>query len=365
MRYLPKSAIMLLLILLTVLPNDDQLLFSRPSEAGVIFLNINPGARPTGMGDAFVAIADDATATYWNPAGLGFQEGREFSLMHSEWLPGFGFGDMYYDFIAYKHEIEGLGTVGGNIVYFYLGEMQRTSPSGEDEGTFRTWETAITLSYGTDLSEDLAIGINTKFIYSHLSDRGAGQEKGSGIGYSVAADIGLLYISDYDIDFGVTISNIGPKISYIDYEQADPLPTNLKAGFAYYLFYDDINSLVVTGDMNKLLVRRGKDLNQGEPGIDTSDEWNHTDPIYQAIFTSWTDDDGIDDIIWGTGAEYWYDRMVGLRVGFWKDEMGKINAMTYGGSLRYDAYIFDFSYLDAGEGHPLSDTMRFSLNIGL
>ena len=338
-------------------------LYASPSEAGVIFLNISPGARATGMGDAFVAIADDATASWWNPAGLARQEGKEFSLMHANWLPGFSFNDMYYDFAAYKQEIPGFGVVGGNITYFYLGEMQRTNESGGDEGTFDTYEMAATLSYGTDLTDDLFIGINTKFIYSHLSDTGAGKEKGSGTGHSVAMDIGLLYQFSEDLDFGATISNIGPKISYIDHEQADPLPTNLKIGAAYYLFYDEFNSWVVTGDMNKLLVKRGEDLN-GDGTIEGDDEWNTTDPIYQAIFTSWTDDDGADDIVWGIGTEYWYNNMIGMRGGYWKDDMGEIDATTYGVSLKYDSYMFDFSYLDAGEGHPLSDTMRFSLNIG-
>src|SRR5512139_2367182 len=41
------------------------------SKAAVLYLRIAAGARPAGMGEAFVAIADDATATYWNPAGLG------------------------------------------------------------------------------------------------------------------------------------------------------------------------------------------------------------------------------------------------------------------------------------------------------
>lgn len=41
------------------------------SNAAVLFLRIAPGARAAGMGEAFVAIADDATATHWNPAGLG------------------------------------------------------------------------------------------------------------------------------------------------------------------------------------------------------------------------------------------------------------------------------------------------------
>ncbi|OGE82273.1 MAG: hypothetical protein A2Y39_03205 [Candidatus Delongbacteria bacterium GWF2_40_14] len=339
-------------------------LTSRPSEAGVVFLTISPGARPTGMGDSFVAIADDATASWWNPAGLARQSGRELTFMHANWLPGFNLNDMYYDFLAYKQEIPGLGVVGGHITYFYLGEQTRTDEYGVELGTFRTYETAVSLSYGTDLSDNLFIGLNSKFIYSHLSDSGAGNEKGSGTGHSMALDLGMLYQTEYDIDIGVTITNLGPKISYIDYEQADPLPTTFRAGLAYYLFYDDFNSLVLTGDMTKLLVRKGKDLDEGEDGIDTSDEWNYTDPIWTAVFTSWTDEDGVKDIVYGLGAEYWYNKMISLRMGFWNDDMGDISATTYGTSLRYDSYIFDFSYLDAGKGHPLTDTMRFSLNIG-
>jgi hypothetical protein len=41
------------------------------SNAAVLYLRVAAGARPAGMGEAFVSMADDATATYWNPAGLG------------------------------------------------------------------------------------------------------------------------------------------------------------------------------------------------------------------------------------------------------------------------------------------------------
>ena len=58
------------------------------SEAGAIFLLIAPGARAGGMGEAQVAVANDAYASYWNPAGLGFLEGQELALMHVNWLPG-------------------------------------------------------------------------------------------------------------------------------------------------------------------------------------------------------------------------------------------------------------------------------------
>ncbi|PID30884.1 MAG: hypothetical protein CR982_00775 [Candidatus Cloacimonadota bacterium] len=350
-------------IIVTALFLLSAISYSRPSEAGVIFLNIDAGARATGMGNAFVALADDATASYWNPAGLAFQEGQELSLMHANWLPGFNLknDDMYYNFVAYKHNIPGLGTVGGNIVFFYLGEMIRTSQANEYEGVFTTYETAITLSYGTDLSDDLAIGLNTKFIYSHLADQGAGSEKGSGTGHSVALDLGLMYLVNEDLSLGLNLSNMGPKISYIDYEQADPLPTNLKIGASYYLFSDEFNSLVITADINKLIVRRGIDTNND--GEIKGDEYNESDPIYKALFTSWSsDDDGIKDVIWGIGAEYWYSDMVALRGGYWKDDLGKISAGTVGASFRYGDYIFDLSYLLEKENHPLNETLRLSLN---
>lgn len=51
-------------------------------EAGAIFLLITPGAGPAGTGEAQVAKADDAYASYFNPAGLAFLKGSEMALMH-------------------------------------------------------------------------------------------------------------------------------------------------------------------------------------------------------------------------------------------------------------------------------------------
>jgi len=48
------------------------------------FLKIPVGARAVGMGGAFVAVADDATAPWWNPAGLVYLPYREVLPQHSE-----------------------------------------------------------------------------------------------------------------------------------------------------------------------------------------------------------------------------------------------------------------------------------------
>ena len=111
------------------------------------------------------------------------------------------------------------------------------------------------------------------------------------------------------MDLGVTMTNIGPKVSFIDPDQADPQPTNLTFGLAYEVIRNDFNSLKLVYDVDKLLVASYPDMDwdgdgmiggfnkNGKEGTKNSDynrngklEAAHKDPIYKAIFTSWVDD---------------------------------------------------------------------------
>lgn len=344
-------SLILLIGIVSTLP-----LYAGVGEATAIFLLISPGARAGGMGEAFVAQANDATATWWNPAGLAWLNTRELTLMHANWLPQFRLPDLYYDFIAYITPIPDWGTLGFHIVFLNLGETERRDELNTPLGTFRTFETALAASYASTLSPNTSLGLNVKFVYSHLADRGAGQERGSGVGTVFAFDLGLLHITrdpllNQDLRFGANLANLGPKMAYIDRAQADPIPTNLKMGLSWSLYNDGYNKLTWVGDINKLLVRKHPD--------------GSTDPFYIALFTAWTDEPFFLDLIYNTGLEYWYTDMIALRVGYWNDELGKVKPLTFGGSLKVSAYRFDFSYISAGKGHPLTDTMRFSLTFGL
>ena len=62
----------------------------------------------------------------------------------------------------------------------------------------------------------------------------------------------------------------------------------------------------------------------------------------------------VQSLIWNIGAEYWYSTLVGLRGGYWNDDLGKVFPYTFGVSLKYSTYRFDFSYLSAGKG-PSAD----------
>ncbi len=336
------------------------------SESAVLSLMISPGARAAGMGEAFVALADDATATFWNPAGLANQYGKELHLMHVNWLPEFG-NDLFYDFASYIHHVEGLGTFGLNITYLNLGEQIHTDETGTELGKFSSNEYSMALTYGTKLSENWSVGLGMRYIRSNLAGGvQVGAEQGEGVANAFSFDIATLYRMSFapKLTFGMNLSNMGPKITYIDAAQADPLPTNLKVGFAYRIVESEFNKLTMVVDMNKMMVNRKAD--------------GTTDPFYTAIFTSpWSITDETKDengevtssktmfngIISG-GVEYWYSDLFALRAGYYWDEPGKVKYTSFGGGIQYHLYRFDFGYVAAPANHPLANTMRFSLTIG-
>jgi len=348
---------LIILVVLLLVAGSFSSAAAGVAEATGIFLLIAPGARPGGMGEAFVAVADDATTTWWNPAGLAFLEQRELTLMHTNWLPEFHLPDLYYDFISFTNYLEDWGTFGFNIVFINLGESPRTDDLGTVLGHFSTYESALTASYGATVTENFGLGLNVKFIYSHLADRGAGQEKGSGVATDFAVDLGVLYhmtdpLLHKKLSFGANLANMGPKMSYIDRAQADPIPTNLKFGLSWEPINDGYNKITIAYDMNKLLVCKHDDAT--------------TDPFYIALFTAWTDEPVFIDMIYNMGIEYWYSDLVALRYGYWNDQLGQLKPNTFGASFQISAYRFDFSYIFGQGGTRVQNrTTRLSLNITL
>ncbi len=328
-----------------------------PGSSGVLFLLIAPGARAAGMGESFVSIADDATATYWNPAGLAFQERMSLALMHSNWLPQLA-SDLYYDYATFVKPIGGVGTAGASVTFINLGEQIITGENDPTElGRFSSYELALAGSFGTKIGANSAAGVTLKFIYSNLApELNNTTQQGDGNATAFAIDLGYLhkqFLFDR-LSFGVNLTNLGPKITYIDAAQADPLPTNLRLGFSYQLIKQEFNSLTFSTEVNRLLVAPNPD--------------GGADPVYKALATAFTDEplkDELEHFIYNVGGEYWYNNFVALRTGYHYDKVGRVKYIAFGAGLKYSSLNLDFGYISAGEGHPLSDTMRFSLGIGL
>lgn len=355
-------------------------------EAAVPFLLLAPDSRFSGLGESGSGIADNSAAIFWNPAGIAFLTGTELSITHSNWLPQFNL-DLFYDFLTYRGYIEDLnGSVTASITYMNFGEFVKT---GEHDptplGTFRSFDAALTLGYATKLHPDWGIGLNFRLIHSRLSPQSVGEEEGSGVATSVSFDIAGMWRPDYlnifgweiknALSIGANLSNLGPKIYYIDQAQADPIPTNFRLGIAAQIINDEFNSLVFSLDFSKLLVSKTtKEVIEGgdTTTVSESDDW------YQAMFTAWGDQtasEELRDIVTSMGLEYWYgtpgDFLFALRTGFFYEDpsYGNRKFLTFGAGIRYDIYGFDFSYITTsvfkdGENHPLSDTLRFTVLIG-
>ncbi|NQV29548.1 MAG: PorV/PorQ family protein [Candidatus Marinimicrobia bacterium] len=285
------------------------LLLSVAYTQSALFLLIAPGARAGGMGEAQVALADDSYATYWNPAGLGFQDGYEVSGMHVNWLPGL-VDDMYYDFVAGRVPVKGVGVFGGHLIYLNAGEQQYTDANAVELGTFLTYFTSGALSYSTMITENSSIGFNFKILYQHLTDVKVGAEDTKGTATNFGFDIGYLSKGYFGgaLDLGAMIANLGPKVIFNDEEQADPMPTNLKLGFNLRVYESRFNRLNLVYDVNKLLVGEFASMDwdgdnfiggyddkgvANESGFYNSDGQNeaaHTDSWLGGIFTSFLDD---------------------------------------------------------------------------
>lgn len=335
-------------------------------ESAVPFLLISPTSRYAGMGEAGTGWVDDASAVFWNPGALAFQEGIEVSLTHANWLPKFNLPDLFYDYLNYRQRIDDIGgTVSASFTYLNLGEFSVTSSSGPEViGKFKSYEYAITAGYSTLVWESFGLGVNLRYIHSALSPIGTEQEQGNGIASTVSFDIGGMFRPDStwggfweDFSAGFNLSNIGPKVTYVDADQADPLPTNLRIGLGYRLLNDEYNQLQLALDFGRLLVNREED--------GTSDD------VWEGIFTTWGDGSGFRKVITNIGAEYWYGapKLIALRIGYFYEDpnFGNRKFLTLGAGIRYDIYGFDFSYISPvgndSENSPLGDTIRFSLLI--
>jgi hypothetical protein len=357
-------------------------------EAAVPFLLLAPDSRAGGIGESGSGLADNSAAIFWNPAGIAFLTGSEVSITHSNWLPQFNL-DLFYDYLTYRQYVEEIsGSVTASITYMNFGEFVRTGEADPTPlGTFRSFDAALTVGYATKLSNDWGLGLNFRVIHSRLSDQPTGEEKGKGVATSVSFDIATMWrpekfvipLIDEDIggklSLGINLSNLGPKITYIDQAQADPIPTNFRLGFAYKILDDEFNSLIYTLDFSKLLVKKTTKV---IPFGDTTKTVSESDEWYKAIFTSWGDkpfSEELRDIVTSMGLEYWYgiegDFKFALRTGYFYEDpsFGNRKFITFGAGIRYDIYGFDFSYITTsvfkgGENHPLSDTLRFTVSIG-
>jgi hypothetical protein len=308
-------------------------------EAGVPSMIIPPGARANGVGEAFVAIADDATAAWWNVGGLAFVADQNLALMHSQLVPDLA-SDVYYEFLGYSHQLKDLGTLGLSVVYLTYGESVATNTQGQTQGTFKSWETSVLLSFAMPIMTNLGIGLTGKYIHADYAPADLTLDRVDGTGSTVAVDAGLLWkvpgfwkVPNDRLNLGLSITNAGPDIAFIDQEQSDPLPITLRVGTAYTPVSNAISNWMLTFDLEQSLV--------------------------------WLIDENVDtrrSEIYHVGTEYRYANLLAGRLGYVYDEDGDFKDATYGlGFIYKDAVTLD--YANVPQATTLDRVHRWSIGV--
>ena len=166
------------------------------------FLEIGPGARSLGMGSAFVSVADDASALYWNPAGIVYVSRPEVQTYYSPWLVETQF---YYNTAVIP--MGGFGNLGISFTAVTMDEMmvrtvQDPEPSKYGQ-KFDAGNISMGIAYAKKLTDRFSFGFQTKFIQESIW-----QMKAQGI----AVDIGTLFITKNNLRIGMSVSNFGGKM---------------------------------------------------------------------------------------------------------------------------------------------------------
>ena len=297
-----KCAAVIVLLGLAAAPASA--VFTKIGMAGLPFLKIGVG-RSTGMGDAFVAVADDASAAYWNPAGLALVGQRQVIVSHIDWL-----ADITHEYgVAVFPTRAGSFAVG--VTALSLGEFEETTIENY-QGTGRFFsgtDLALGLSYARMITEKLSFGLTAKFVSEKIWDVGCA---------GMAFDFGVHYNTGWrNLRLAMAIVNFGPDLHYSgsqlnvihdpDWEwpwsrepitvamvtETFPLPVIFRFGVAYDFFRNDRSYLIGAVDLNHF-----NDVNEK---VNIGFEYNYQ-PIYlRAGYILNTDTDYANDIGWVTG----------------------------------------------------------------
>ena len=194
-------------------------------------LNIGAGARSLGMGGAFTAVADDATSTVWNPAGLSVAKDLTFTLA-TERLDF----DRKHNFMAVVKRLGAKSALGLSVVSFGVDgiEERLTKDDISAKSTFNYSMNAFALSYGQSLGS-----INLGTSLQILTDQfGVGtDDRVSGFGGVNIGLLGRLY-SD-TVSYGVVLKNLFGSIS------ESSLPAVLDLGVAFSLLERNVATFAV------------------------------------------------------------------------------------------------------------------------
>lgn len=301
----------------------------RAGTSSGTFLRIGVGARAVGMGESFVAVANDPSAIFWNPAGLASLQRRELAGSHIEWP-----ADIHYDHVTLVLPSRRLGgslALQFGVLATEIDETSEFEPFGTGR-TFTYSDLVLGASYARRWTDKLLVGAGAKYVREDL-----GSQVGGPVTTAVLFDVGsIFYLGLGSVRIATSLTNFGstlkPSGQYVSpysgeirsYDGFDP-PLMFRYGLAFEPIENAHQRLTTTFEVN-------------QPA--------DNEQLVKA------------------GAEWTYNRMFALRGGynFRADEMKLSAGAGFAGELGDRRGTLDYAWTDGGilgSVHRLSFGVRF------
>jgi hypothetical protein len=261
-------------------------------------------ARSAAMGSAFTAVADDGSALFWNPAGLGSLTGGELSVHHQSWLAGTS-----RETLLAALPVENLGGFGLAAQYFDYGVFAGRDAGGTPTSSFSADQTAFQFGWGRELGEGFKLGVGVLEAQQNLG----------GKSYSaLSTNGGILFQLPGGFTAGMAFSGLGPNVP-----QGDQ-PFAFQAGLAYRPNLSPDWKLVFAGSDS---MERGE-LNRLQVGA-------------EGVFRGQ------------------YSVRLGYQLDMTDTQIDGLSGLTLGAGYRFQNLALDYAYLPMGD---LGDSQRLSLS---
>ncbi|MFQ5706266.1 MAG: PorV/PorQ family protein [bacterium] len=300
------------------------------------FLSLGVGARSLGMGGAYVSVARDVTAGYWNPAGLSFIEYPQVMLMHTSQFSGV----VSYNYGSFGIPVGHKSSLGFSIIRVGVDNIKQTAlpnPDLEVGATYRDGEGRLVrntpfvknlfastdyglfLTYSKRVSESFAYGGNVKLLNRSIGDNSA---------WGVGFDLGFMFNPLAQLIVGINVQDITSTVLAWDTGRRELITPTIRTGLSYPLALSFVGGQVQPS-MDFIVKfenrQQSATTNLGRASLDVTFGW-----------------------------EYQYQQSFAIRVG--ATEVGRFAA---GAGLHFPKLQIDYAFLD----HGLGATHRISARL--